>query len=353
MKKIIKNKAMLIALVILSSLAILSCGGGGGGDTPETNTTLTAANSPQAAAGVLKAMDIADALQGLSGLMTTTSSSTTASSSTSPISNILTITGTALQNSQQQTQSSLANSMYSHSMQCDNVGGTMVISDFTWDGFNPLNPPDPEDVDWETLNNFKGDVTFTNCKKSTLTLNGSVNVSVTGLLSAPSAVTMSGSLNYNEDIADTTNDTTIILSNANLAISGIGTDFDMGNATIVLTGSVQATVDGENISFRGNGFTVKMKSITGGSEVRLSGQIRTACLDTWLTITTVEGTPVKIMTVDTCPTGGDVSASYNGNTVRAVIAAGTTNISLYFNGTLLGGPTYTYTNCTDLKGECP
>jgi len=351
MKKIINNKAMLVALVIISALALLSCGGGGGGDTPETNTTLTAGNAPQAAAGVLKAMDIADALQGLSGLMTTTSSSTTTVSAKSPISNIVNMTASALQNGQQQTQpSSMGNSMYSESIPCDE--GTMVISDFTWDGLDLLNPPDKEDIDWNEVKNFKGYVTFKSCKKSTLTLNGEdVYISVTGSLTSPSAVTLSGSLDY----TDTSNSTTISLDNANLVVSGIShvnSDFDMSNSTLVLTGGVQANVGGEDISFRGNGFTVKLKSITGGSEVQLSGKIRTACLETWLTITTSTTTPVKLMDGDACPTGGDVSASYEGNTVRAVIASGTNNISLYFNGTMLGGPTYTYENCTLLKGTC-
>lgn len=340
MKKIINNKAMLVALVIISALAILSCGGGGGGDTPETNTTLTAGNAPQAAAGVLKAMDIADALQGLSGLMTTTSSSTAASTSTSPISNIVNMTAAALQNGQQATNSYTAGSFppfYTRTVDCSG-GGTMVISNASWDS-----PDNLSEDNFDEAVNFKGDITFNSCKKSTLTLNGSVYVSVTGVLSSPSAATVSGSLTYN----DTSNSTTLTLTNASVAVSNIAADFDMSNATILASGTLQATIDTENISLRCKNLTVQLASITGGTTATLSGQIRSSCLETWLTITTT--TPVTLMDGDTCPTGGNVSASYNGNTVRAVIAgSGPNNISLYFNGTQLP----TAYSCTTLKGAC-
>src|SRR5512145_1673922 len=341
MKKIINNKAMLVALVIISTLAILSCGGGGGGDTPETNTALTAGNAPQAAAGVLKAMDIADALQGLSGLMTTTSSSTTAASAKSPINNIVNMTAAALQTGQQTTNSYTAGgsipSWYSVSVDCSG-GGTIDLSNASWDS-----PDDLTEDNFDEAVNFKGQVTFNSCKKSTLTLNGSVYVSVTGVLSSPSAATVSGSLTYN----DTSNSTTLTLTNASVAVSNIAADFDMSNATILASGTLQATIDTENISLRCKNLTVQLASITGGTTATLSGQIRCSCLETWLTITTA--TPVTLMDGDTCPTGGDVSASYNGNTVRAVIAGSdTNNISLYFNGTQL---TTTY-SCTTLKGAC-
>ncbi len=87
----------IFVFVVLASLAFWSCGGGGGGgEVPETNVALTAENSPKAAAGILKALDIANALQGISGIISPATSSEGASMTQSPIGSLLMMTTTAL-----------------------------------------------------------------------------------------------------------------------------------------------------------------------------------------------------------------------------------------------------------------
>lgn len=187
----------------------------------------------------------------------------------------------------------------------------MVLRNASWTSPDPLT----ED-NFEEAVNFKSDVTFNSCKKSTVTLNGSGNVAVTGVLSSPSAVTVSGSLTY----SDSSTSTTLVLTNTKVTVSNIAPDYDMSNATIFIEyGTLQATIAGENSLLRFKNFTVGLASIPTGTMATLSGQIRSGCLETWLTVSTTS--PVTILNGETCPTEGIVSASYNGNTIRAVIAS--------------------------------
>ena len=334
------NKIYLLVMssfILLAALALLSCGGGGGGDASapaETNTALTADNAPQAAAGVLKSSDVISPLSGVTGIITTSSSATGTASTQSTFSNVLTMTASGVQGKANLIASGSIPWWTSHTMTCSE-GGTMVIgSGSTWDG--PASPSDSSEVI-----NFKGNVTFNSCKKSTLTLHGTVYVSVTGSLTSPTAVTLSGSLNY----SDTATSATMTLSSANLSATNIAADYDMSNARIVLSGNLQATIGSETVSVRGDGFTVQLAAVSGGTTASFSGRIRTTCLGTWLTLST--STPVTILSGDSCPTGGDISATYGGNTIRVEIGSDA-GMNLYFNGTSAG----TYAGCADLKGQC-
>jgi hypothetical protein len=333
---------VLLSIIIISCLALWSCGGGGGeGSAPESNTPLTSANAPKAAAGIFKATDIAEPLKGVPGIITASSAENGGTATSSAISNLLDMTASALQSRTQSTNVHRAGSIpwpFTYTQACAD-GGDITLYNATWDG-------DAQPDDLSQLVNFRGQVTFNNCKKDTLTLNGSMTIAVQGALTSPTSMTMTTTLAY----SDTGTNTTINLNNATVAISNIAPGLDLSNVTIVLSGGLSANLDGEIIEIRGNNFMLQFATIPGGVTLSLSGQIRTACLGTWLTITTA--TPITILSGDTCPTGGDVSASYGGNTDRVVInpdnIPGNKSINLYFNGTLVD----TYDDCVALKGHC-
>ena len=95
---------VLLSIIIISCLALWSCGGGGGeGSAPESNTPLTLANAPQAAAGIFKATDIAEPLKGVPGIITASSTEDGSTAAGSAISNLLNMTASALRSPTQPT----------------------------------------------------------------------------------------------------------------------------------------------------------------------------------------------------------------------------------------------------------
>lgn len=334
--------------------ALWSCGGGGSdgpGVVLQGDTALTETNAPTAAAGLLKAADIIGPLEGISGALAVSSATTAAATLQKPISNILSITISAAKHQKNSTDKNAPTAFLPlpYTVSCPD-GGSLTLQNATWDG--PSEPTSPDEVE-----NFSGSVSFNECKKGTLSLDGSAKISIEGFASAPESVELTASMTYN----DSATDTTLQLSNLNAQVSNMGPGIALKNATIELSGSVEGVLGEESINISFDHFVVSFTSFTEpaayesakttaptvtGKTVALSGRIKTSCLNTWLTVTTA--VPIKFIQGELCPSAGDLSLASQSNIIRVVIAENF-EISLYFNAEWVE----TYEDCTKLKVLCP
>ena len=346
---------MSFMVLLILCLALWSCGGGGssGGGAFQPETALTETNAPQAAAGLLKATDIIGPLQGIAGTLVVSSATTAAASLKTPVSNLLNLAVTAAKDQKQKLDASKENASLPlpYTMDCPD-GGTLTVQSATWDG-----PAEPASL--AEIENFSGRVSFNNCQKGPLSLDGSMNIAAEGFANAPTAVTLTATMTYNDSYTDTT----LTLSGLSVAVSNIGPKIDMGNVTIAMSGSLEGVLGEESIDISCDNFVMQFTAFTEGEAttgitgelLSVSGRIKTSCLNTWLTITTI--TPIRMVKGYLCPTAGEITFASQDNTIRVVIGGDSGldgdigidyTIDLYFNDELIA----TYANCTELKGLC-
>lgn len=333
MKNNKKLLCILATLLIISVLALFSCGGGGGDASStgggKTNVALTSENAPQAAAAVSQAVGAILPVVDAAGdnALPGAAASMPASSGQAPIKALLMLGIAAAQKQMQQSAGYAAAGSNSYSDSCAN-GGSFSVS-ISWD----------RDADFL---NLRGNVTFNACREATTYMNGTMSLAFTGSYTSPTAVNMTANLTYEDSYSSTR----LTMSALNFYATDVGSGLDFSQARIVMSGSISGTAQGETIrDFRCDNLTVDFGLVGGGRTMSVSGRVRSACLDTWLTLSTA--TPVTMPTGSDCPTAGDITATVGADATRLVVHTNT-SIDLYFNGTLKE----TYSNCNAINAEC-
>lgn len=332
-------KSFLLIFICLGMLLLSGCGGGGGGGGI-TEAPLTAANAPQAGGAAIQTVNLVGAASALGELQTSSISSKTSSKTSSetylkpPLRSILDKVISISKIQRHKSEVHTEGSMPPTTENCSG-GGTITVS-ATWIG--PDNPPD------ESLAvDFRANMTFNSCKEGNEILNGSMSMVFEGPLSAPTKLTVSTSkFTY----ADTAAKDSITMTNLNMVL----TDFsfsgnELTGATIIMTGAVSGTVNGEPINVECDSYKTVFSSSGSGVTVSISGRIKASCLGGWVAVIT--NTPVFVPTGADCPTAGEIVVTSGGNSVKLVIASNS-EITIYYNNTLV----QTYNNCEDVDGLC-
>lgn len=293
-------------LVVLS-LVLISCGGGGGGGGSSADTTeadLTASNAKQAGDAALQVLDI-------TGVAGDTSSLNKVSGSAEKNGFLVKIMRTGL--SQLDRSDKLAKTVQSS---CPGGGGIIATGEYP-----------------------SVTVVLNNCADGTESMNGTMNLAYT-------SVTAFTATFSNLAYADSA-------TNDNFAVNGVfeyssitlNNQGDIASFSCRVTGSASGAFSGRQASQQYRNLTMAVNFDSSSASVTLSGAVKPGCLGGWITLST--SSPIVIPYGGSCPTGGDISATSKGNTVRVVTAINS-NISVYYNGVLTG----TYNNCSDVRGTC-
>jgi hypothetical protein len=314
---------------------LIACGGDNGdnGDNKQ-DATLTANNAPQAAGAVVQVIyltELVDLIEGISGFFisnTSNSSNLNTSDKSQPkgflyraINKGVTISTNKILNDGQFRSSG---TIPQTSESCPG-GGTVTLS-ATWTG--PDNPTHPSQII-----DLNATITFSSCGEGTMTMNGTVNIVLSGPANNPTSLAFSSS-NFN--FSDSATGDNIAMTNFSL---------ESTDTTITVSGAISGTADGHSINEEYENITIVVSSTTGGETITISGRMKPSCLDGWITIGT--NTAIFVPTDADCPTAGEVVITSAGNTVKVVIESDST-INVYFNDVL----ETTYSSCSELEGVC-
>lgn len=329
----------ILALILMAVLPfMLSCGGGGGGGGPaQPETTLTSGNARQASGAAVQSARLvlftgaAEAIGPASLSLKTYSKDLRKPPLRSILDKVISIskaqrikTGLHSQGSMQTTEL------------CSN-GGTITVS-ATWIG--PDDPTDPSQIV-----NFDASMSYNSCKEDTSTLNGSMSVAFEGPLSRPTKITISMP---NFSYVDTEANDNITITNLTMVVTNLTFTEDreeLISGTIILTGSVSGSVDGDPINVECDGYMIVFSSGVTGETLSISGRIKPSCLGSWVTVTT--NIPIFVPEEADCPIAGEIIITSGGNSVKVVIASDS-KIAIYFNDTLV----QTYNDCEEVDGLC-
>lgn len=333
MKKV--KMVQFAVLIVLCSLLLLllSCGG----DKPKvTGTPLTSMNAPQAVAGVYQAAEVVGLLSNIDldpgSILSTSESQVDQPGTSGPIRNLVALGESIARNHFRSTRL-LSGAIIEETQACPEGGSVDVYA--LWDG--PADPVDASEVVDPQVN-----ITLSDCSVDSFTVNGSMEMGITGSLDAPTKI----SLSIDASIIDSLTDTDMNIDTFSLEITGSGLSaFDLDNVSMLMSGSISGSLFSENVSIEYDDFNLIFSSYEEGVSVSISGKIMTSCLDKWLTITTTS--PLIILNFEECPSAGRITATADGNSVRAVFESDY-QINIYYNDTLAE----TYASCDDFAGVC-
>lgn len=214
----------------------------------------------------------------------------------------------------------------SGTMACDDSGTVDV--ELSWAG-----PEDPTDVC--DISDLTATLSYNNCVENGEAVNGTVKLLLGDNLCAP--LTMSVSFEQFAIIYNS-GDTRVACEEFRLAMNDIQVNADNGVLTHV-TAAMNGDIAVDAVSAEYFEYTEDITVDGDDNEINISGALTGACIDGWVTITTLS--PVLYNDNDACPTGGSLRLS------------GTSDITATFNSD--GGLTIgdvNYTSCEDLPQEC-
>jgi len=344
-----KKGVLMLALLLLSAGSIVACGGGGGGggggtSAPAQQTSvLSAANAPQAASSAMDSMSMVMGVPGALGsaiqpaklfLVPAGAAAGQSVVATQPV--LRALVARALSASRNATQdSAAADGSVSEPVACTTSGQLMVSG--SWTGPNPP-------VTASQISNGTFNITAASCAEGGVTMNGSMEITFQGPLSAPTSLTISApSLTFSDSLDS------LVMSSLTLAVTNIVEGAsgltDLTSATIIMNGSIRGTVSGTSVFLDANNFTIAFSTDVGGDEtLTVSGTVEPSCLSGSITYSTP--TAIYVPSGATCPSSGEVLVSSGGNTTEVLFSNGQAGV--YFNGAL----TNSYASCTSIQGLC-
>jgi hypothetical protein len=214
----------------------------------------------------------------------------------------------------------------SGTMTCDDSGSVDV--ELGWTGSE-----DPADVC--DVSDLTATLSFHECTENGETVNGTVQLLVGGDLCEPQ--TMSVSFKQFGIIYSSGN-TKVSCGEFRLAMNDIQVNTDNGELTHV-TAAMNGDIAVDAVSAEYFQYAEDITVDGNDNEINISGSLTGACLDGWVTITTLS--PILYNDNETCPTGGSLRLS------------GTSDITATFNndGSLVIGEEE-YASCENLPETC-
>lgn len=214
----------------------------------------------------------------------------------------------------------------SGTLTCDDSGS--VDMELSWTG-----PDAPDNIC--DVSDLTATLSFHDCGENEETVNGTVTLLVGENLCAP--LTMSVSFQQFA-IVYSSGGTKVACEEFRLAMNDIQVDADSGELTHV-TAAMNGDIAVDAVSAEYFQYAEDITVDGDDNEINISGSVTGACLNGWVTFTTLS--PVLYNGSDTCPIGGSLRLS------------GTSDITATFNsdGSLTIGEV-DYASCDDLPQEC-
>ena len=318
----------IVLLMALSAAAFLvwSCGGSsGGGGTPSQQLTPANIDASSAAIVTGKAMSTGD-ISDFASRWTDVIYSETAAQQAQPSKSLAAwvldkvregfVSGTII------NENDLSRGAVENPPEACGDSGTVSFTG-TWTGADDAEPCD--------ISNATVTIRFANCVESGESANGTIVVHFSGNLCAPTAM----SISFNG------------FSMVNSGMDVTADDFDLSMTALQWSGDdithMKVTLDGDiavdSYSMQFASYAVDITTSGSDQTITISGSLTGACLDGWVTFTTLE--PVQASDSSECPFGGSVRIS------------GSTDITVVFNsdGSLEVGDQH-YASCEDLPDSC-
>ncbi len=216
----------------------------------------------------------------------------------------------------------------SDTINCSTSGSSSIS--LTWDG------PDTYD-DCDEISNMGGTIVFNDCVMGTISIKGQVTFSSTGPGCQPDSITITYTDfqvdNPDDNLQVSTKSFTIVMSNF------VWSEGEITAVTMVLNGTINAVVNGENYSVTCDNYTIVMTATATGVRLKVSGRITGPCLDGWVTLETID--EIIVDEDADCPTGGKIK----------VIGDRESYITFHSNGSVdIDG--HTYSSCNDINRGC-